>query len=79
MGKSRKKNPAGGISCCDSEKEDKQKANRKLRRAVKQAIQKDSEVIPVLEEVSDPWVMGKDGKTWYSSEVVEENPNLIRK
>lgn len=64
MGKSRRKNPIFGIAVCDSEKKDKQAANRKLRRKIKEAVARGEEVMPEIREVSDVWNMGKDGKQY---------------
>lgn len=61
MSRSRRKNPFRGIGG-DSEKWDKRKNNRRLRRKCRQAIQEGKDVLPTMKEVSDPWSMNKDGK-----------------
>jgi len=63
MARSRRKNPIGGITTCKSEKEDKRQWHRVLRRTAKQELQAGSEDPVLPKDVSDPWKMGKDGKT----------------
>jgi hypothetical protein len=45
-----------------SEKSDKQDANQRLRSAVRVALRRGEELMPDLPEVSDPWLMAKDGR-----------------
>lgn len=61
MSRSVRHSPFMGITCCDSEKSDKRIANRKLRRRVVEAIRCEIEP-PVIREVSNVWLFGKDGK-----------------
>lgn len=61
MSHSVRHSPFIGITCCDSEKSDKRIANRKLRRRVAEAIRCEIEP-PVIREVSNVWLFGKDGK-----------------
>ena len=65
MSRSFRHTPISASTGGSSEKFDKQKANRKLRSAVKVAMEKGEEVLPVLREVSDIWVFNKDGKIWW--------------
>jgi hypothetical protein len=62
MSRSRKKTPIFGMTKAQSEKEDKRLANRRLRRAIANLDLTEVEVVPVIREVSDPWLMAKDGK-----------------
>lgn len=62
MSRSKRKTPIVGNAICRSEKEDKQIANRKLRRAQKQAINNGDEILPLKREKSNVWAFGKDGK-----------------
>ncbi|WP_420571811.1 hypothetical protein [Kordia sp.] len=55
----------------DSEKENKQEANRKLRRVVKQKIKSGKEELPQLREISNVWGFDKDGKMY--------NPDMTEK
>jgi hypothetical protein len=50
-----------------SEKDDKRIANRVLRHHVKRLLHVDPEreVLPIMREVSDKWVMNKDGKSYF--------------
>lgn len=41
------------------------KANRKLRRIVRQLINKGEEILPYLKEVSDTWEFPSDGLSSY--------------
>jgi len=59
MSRSRKKTPAGGMTNARSEKDDKRRANRKLRRKTRAG---DPANAPAIREVSDVWVFQKDGK-----------------
>lgn len=70
MTRSKKKLPITGIAG-NSDKEDKRKANRKHRRITKESVNKDSEIIPEIREVSDVWGFNKDGKI-YNKENQEE-------
>lgn len=64
MSRSRKKTPIQGVTGARSEKTDKRKANRALRKRVRGALQTDPEleVAPKLRELSSVWDMAKDGK-----------------
>lgn len=64
MSRSRRKTPIMGITTCRSEKKDKRFNNRKLRRATKVAIGKDKEILPGMDDVSNAWTMGKDGRQY---------------
>lgn len=68
MSRSYRKTPISGITIGDSEKWDKQKANRKLRHKVKEAVEKDAEVLPERREVSNVYMFWKDGKHWFDPE-----------
>lgn len=61
MSRSFKKTPISGNCVCRSEKQDKRIANRRLRRAEKQAI-KIGKDLPLVDEISNVWDFGKDGK-----------------
>jgi hypothetical protein len=62
MSRSYKKHPITGMTTAESEKYDKQLANRKLRRKQKNAIRTKKEVLPQLKEVSNNYTFNKDGK-----------------
>jgi hypothetical protein len=64
MSRSFRKHPAGGITTCRSEKEDKRIANRRFRRITRQAVQT-GKAIPIMREVANVYDMGKDGKKWH--------------
>ncbi len=69
MSRSYRKTPITGITTAASEKRDKQLANRRLRRRVKQALrgEPEAQVLPLKREVSDVWTMDKDGKRWFDA------------
>lgn len=67
MSRSRKKNNAGGVTTAKSEKEDKRIWHKRMRTRTKQAIHNGDEM-PHENEVSNPWNMSKDGKTFYSDD-----------
>lgn len=78
MSRSRRKSPICGNTTARSEKYDKRKNNRRIRRAVKMAIHDDPEpsTLPDDRELSDPWLMKKDGKSRFDP---EEYPEHMRK
>lgn len=65
MSNSRKKTKILGITDAKSEKIEKQDANRKQRRIVKQKVKLGEEVIPLKRETSNVWAFGKDGKKYF--------------
>lgn len=65
MSRSRKKTPKGGIAS-GSDAWDKQQANQALRKAVHQALNEDTEVLPELREKSNIWSFKKDGKKYFA-------------
>ncbi len=71
MSRSKKKTKIHGNTIAKSEKENKQKANRKLRRIVKQKVNSGDTELPELREVSNVWSFDKDGKR-YNSEMTEK-------
>ena len=64
MTRSRKRTPIAGITTAETEKDDKRRANRTLRAAVRGAIAAGAEVMPELREVSNEWSFAKDGKRY---------------
>ena len=64
MSRSKRKTPIVGITGTPTEKQEKRKANRKLRNKVKAQLQKGNEVLPELREVSNVWAFSKDGKLY---------------
>ena len=73
MSRSFKKHPVTGITCAESEKKDKEFANRKLRRKTKHMIQEavynDEKILPEQKDTSDTWEFNKDGKrNWKGTE-----------
>jgi hypothetical protein len=62
MSRSRRKSPFCGLGSGSSEKFDKRKNNRKLRQRCKDAIRQGKESMPLMNEISDPWTMTKDGR-----------------
>jgi len=61
MSRSRRKNPICGWTRAESEKKDKQLANRAFRRRVRGALATDR-AIPDRREVSQVYMWDKDGK-----------------
>jgi len=79
MSRSTRKLPIAGITICRSEKDDKRKWHRALRRKANQLPTDADELdFPHRNAVSDPWWMGKDGKKWFGWEVAK-NTRLMRK
>lgn len=80
MGKSKKKHPFSGITTSETEKKDKQIANKRLRLRTKQKLKHmedpDAEIFPEKEEVSNVYSFAKDGKCRFDPEL---HPKLMRK
>jgi len=64
MSRSKKKTKIQGITTATSEKENKQEANRKLRRLVKEKLKRGEKDLPEIREVSDVCDFEKDGKKY---------------
>lgn len=71
MSRSYRRTPICGWSCAESEKRDKQLANRRLRRLVKGALATGG-MIPEMHEVSQRCVFAKDGKQWFGDMLSKE-------
>ena len=65
MSRSREKSKIHGVTTAASEKQDKQLANRRYRRLVKQRVKEGDDILPEVREVSDIWLFEKDGKTYF--------------
>lgn len=77
MSRSYRKHSWVGTTTADSEKEDKRRVNRILRRVVKKRLQEDEEaLLPDIDEVMNVYNFGKDGKRWVD---IEEEARLMRK
>jgi len=79
MARSRRRTPIISSMSNSSEKQDKRHANRNCRSALRCALKRDDDpdaaVLPVLRDVSDPWAMAKDGRSWFG----QYFPELMRK
>ncbi len=65
MSRSKRRTPITGNSMAESEKQDKRIANRTLRAHVRTAMAGCAELMPDIREISDRWVMDKDGRHWF--------------
>jgi hypothetical protein len=72
MSRSEKKTKIRGITTAKSEKENKQEANRKYRRIVKQKVKSKESELPKIKEISNVWSFDKDGKI-YDSEMTDKD------
>lgn len=79
LARSRRRTPIASLAVTTSEKQDKRWANRNCRSALRRALKRegdpDATVLPVLRDVSDPWTMAKDGRSWFGHHF----PELMRK
>ncbi len=79
MARSRRRTPIISSMSNSSEKQDKRHANRNCRSALRRALKRDDDpdaaVLPILRDVSDPWAMAKDGRSWFG----QHSPELMRK
>ncbi len=64
MSRSKRNTPKRGITTSESEKEEKRRANRTLRKKVKIQIKKGKPVLSKLREISNVWAFSKDGKMY---------------
>jgi hypothetical protein len=76
MGKSFRKRPIIG-NAADTDKYDKQQANRRLRHKLRQQVKTMKTItyekpLPILREVSDEWSFNKDGKHYVDPEIHKE-------
>ena len=82
MSRSRRSEPVRGVTLAESEKEWKRQGNRRLRRAAAQILQQvpvgdpDGVVLPVLDEVANPYDSPKEGKSRFDP---RESPKMMRK
>lgn len=77
MSRSYQHSPFCGITTCRSEKEYKVRAHRRLRVAERTMLEDDPE--PRLEDVSDVWSFGKDGKQRITPGWLARQPGVMRK
>ncbi len=75
MSRSYRKTKVQGNTLAKSEKVDKQKANRKFRRVVKEKVNQLDNELPARREVSNVWDFAKDGKRY----VAGGNTKYMRK
>jgi hypothetical protein len=77
MSRSRRKTPVAGLTTAESEKQDKRRANRRLRRRVRAILPAEPDaVLPDLREVSCVWAFDKDGKRRFD---LRSHPDWMRK
>ncbi|MGJ8762363.1 MAG: hypothetical protein ACSHXA_17635 [Polaribacter sp.] len=72
MSRSEMKNKIRGITTAKSEKENKQEANRKYRRIIKQKVKSNESELPEIREISNVWSFDKDGKK-YDAEMTDKD------
>jgi len=81
MSRSRKKHPWIGYARSDSEKQDKRRANRKLRRINRELVRTALDIEDVhlvsLRNVSEIWKFAKDGKRLLKN--IQSNDKYLRK
>ena len=79
MSRSYKHTTISAITTAQSEKRDKQLANRRFRRISKHRVKIDAEPLVDLNEISDPWDFQKDGKRYFFPDEAKLFPKLFRK
>jgi hypothetical protein len=75
VSRSHRKHPICGITCAESEKQDKRLLNRRVRRVNRQRLHADKEPAQ-RNQLYDPWTMDKDGKQYFDP---TRFPELLRK
>lgn len=79
MSRSFKHTTISAITTAQSEKRDKQLANRRFRRISRHRVRIDEEPLIDLNEISDPWDFQKDGKRYFFPDEARLFPKLFRK
>ena len=79
MSRSFKHTFISAITTAQSEKRDKQLANRRFRRVSKHRVRIEVEPLVHLNEISDVWGFQKDGKRYFDPEEAKLFPKLFRK
>ena len=79
MSRSYKNTTISAITTAQSDKKDKQLANRRFRRISKHRVKIETEPLVNLNEVSDIWNFQKDGKRYFDPEEAKLFPKLFRK
>lgn len=64
MSRSRRKTPIIGVTCAESEKEDKVITNRKFRRINKYLLNQNKMLFDKTREISNNYLFAKDGKQY---------------
>ncbi len=74
MSRSKKKIPISTICCCKSQKKGKRVCSRLFRHKSRILLNKGKDhLLPIKHiEVTDPWDLGGDGKTFYGNYPEEE-------
>ncbi len=79
MSRSRRRRPIIATTNCDSEKDDKRKAHRRFRAREREALHHGTHLPLRMEEVSDGFWFGKDGKGWWKPRPDDERYENWRK
>lgn len=79
MSRSFKHTTISAITTAQSEKRDKQLANRRFRRISRHRVKIEREPLIDLDEISDIWDFQKDGKRYFFPEEAKLFPKLFRK
>ena len=79
MSRSYKHTTISAITTAQSEKKDKQLANRRFRRISRHRVKIDAEPLIDLDEISDIWGFQKDGKRYFNPDEARLFPKLFRK
>lgn len=79
MSRSYKHTNISAITTAQSEKRDKQLANKRFRRISKHRVRIGAEPLVHLNEVSDLWDFQKDGKRYFFPDEARLFPKLFRK
>lgn len=81
MSRSYRHTPISGVGAYGvdhGEKWWKQKANRALRRRIRQMAD-DEQIVPTLRDVSDVWTWPKDGKAYWHEPCNDDWRRMMRK
>ena len=78
MSRSTRKRSIAGVTAAASDKSDKQRANRRMRKRAKVTLRHGDgeQVLPVKRGVIDPWSTAKEGKIYFDA---AGSPKRMRK
>ena len=77
MSRSRRRTPIANLASCVSEKSDKRIWHGRMRAHERGALSAgEYDLMPTVNDVSDPWTMGKDWRRYLTADYIARSPHL---